>query len=131
MIHLNDLITSVIDNSMDSVAITDHGNIFGAVQFAQKAANKGLKSIIGCEIYLAPNSRFDDDIVGIDGRRPYSHLIVLCKSEEGYKNLCSLLTLSYQEGFKYKPRADKELLSRFSKGLIASSACLGGEIPRK
>jgi DNA polymerase-3 subunit alpha len=131
MIHLNDLIDSAIDNSMDSVAITDHGNIFGAVQFSQKANSKGLKGIIGCEIYLAPNSRFDDDIVGIDGRRPYSHLILLCKDEVGYKNLSHLLTLSYQEGFKYKPRADKELLSRFSKGLIASSACLGGEIPRK
>lgn len=131
MIHLEEVINAAFANEMEALAITDHGNIFGAVQFCQKAKNKGIKPIIGCELYVAPRSRFDDDVVGIDGRRPYSHLIVLCENEEGYKNLCKLLTLAYQEGYKYKPRVDKEILSIYNKGLIASSACLGGEIPRK
>lgn len=131
MIHLDELVNAAFANEMEALAITDHGNIFGAVQFCQKAKNKGIKPIIGCELYLAPRSRFDDDVVGIDGRRPYSHLIVLCENEKGYKNLCKLLTSAYQEGFKYKPRVDKEILSSHSEGLIASSACLGGEIPRK
>ena len=131
MIHLDELLNAAFSNEMEAIAITDHGNIFGAVQFCQKAKKKGIKPIIGCELYLAPRSRFDDDVVGIDGRRPYSHLIVLCENEKGYKNLCKLLTSAYQEGFKYKPRVDKEILSSHSEGLIASSACLGGEIPRK
>ena len=131
MIHLDDLLDAAFNNDMPAVAMTDHGNLFGAVPFSQKAKNKGVKPIIGCELYVAPRSRFDEDIVGTDGRRPYSHLIVLCENEEGYRNLCQLSTLSYQEGFKYKPRVDKELLSRHSGGLIASSACLGGEVARK
>jgi DNA polymerase III subunit alpha len=131
MIHLEDLVDEAAKNNMPAVAITDHGNLFGAVKFSQKAGNKGIKPIIGCELYVSPRSRFDEDIVGTDGRRPYSHLIVLCEDEAGYKNLCQLSTLSYKEGFKYKPRVDKELLSRYSKGLISSSACLGGDVARK
>jgi len=131
MIHIGDLVDAAFDNDMPAVAITDHGNLFGAVKFSQKAKNKGVKPIIGCELYVAPRSRFDEDIVGTDGRRPYSHLIVLCENETGYRNLCRLSTLSYQEGFKYKPRVDKELLRLHGEGLIASSACLGGEVARK
>ena len=131
MIHIEDLVDTAFENDMPAVAVTDHGNLFGAVKFSQKAKNKGIKPIIGCELYVAPRSRFDEDVVGTDGRRPYSHLIVLCENETGYKNLCQLSTLSYQEGFKYKPRVDKELLGRYNEGLIASSACLGGEVARK
>jgi DNA polymerase-3 subunit alpha len=131
MIHIEDLVDAAFENDMPAVAITDHGNLFGAVKFSQKAKNKGVKPIIGCELYVAPRSRFDEDVVGTDGRHPYSHLIVLCENETGYKNLCQLSTLSYQEGFKYKPRVDKELLGRYNEGLIASSACLGGEVARK
>lgn len=131
MIHLDELVTAAFDNDMLAVALTDHGNLFGAVKFAKKAKDKGIKPIIGCELYVAPRSRFDDDVVGTDGRRPYSHLIVLCENAEGYKNLCRLSTLAFKEGFKYKPRVDKELLSKYGKGIISSSACLGGEIPRK
>lgn len=131
MIHIDELMGTAFANEMEALAITDHGNIFGAVQFCQKAKNKGIKPIIGCELYLAPRSRFDDDVLGIDGRRPYSHLIVLCENSVGYRNLCKLLTCAYQEGYKYKPRVDKEILATYGEGLIASSACLGGEIPRK
>lgn len=131
LIKIDELINSCCDMKMDAIAMTDHGNIFGAVQFSQKAREKGIKPIIGCELYVAPYSRFSDDVIGIDGRYPYSHLVVLCENEKGYKNLSRLLTLAYQEGFRYKPRVDKELLSKYHEGLIASSACLGGEIPRK
>ncbi len=131
MIRIDELINAAFTNDMEAVAITDHGNIFAAVQFCQKAKNKGIKPVIGCELYLAPRSRFDDDVLGIDGRRPYSHLVVLCENGSGYKNLCKLLTAAYQEGYKYKPRVDKEILASHSEGLIGSSACLGGEIPRK
>ena len=111
-----------------AVAMTDHGNMFGAVEFYREAMSHGVKPIIGCEIYVAPNSRFERK--GVDkGPKEYNnHLILLAMNKEGYRNLCKLVSLGYMEGFYYKPRIDKELLKEFNGGLIALSACLQGEV---
>jgi DNA polymerase-3 subunit alpha len=124
---IDDIVLRVKELGMDSVALTDHGNLYGAIEFYQKAKQNGIKPIIGCELYLAPRSRFDKE-PGIDSE--YFHLPVLCRSETGYKNLLHLVTKSHLEGFYYKPRVDKELLQMYSEGLIALSGCLSGEIPR-
>ncbi|MDE5600209.1 MAG: DNA polymerase III subunit alpha, partial [Oscillospiraceae bacterium] len=111
----------------EAVAITDHGNMFGAVQFYRACKSEGIKPIIGCEVYVAPRSRFDK-VNKIDSK-PY-HLVLLCENEEGYKNLIKLVSSSYVDGFYYHPRIDFEHLKKHHKGLIALSGCLGGEIPR-
>jgi DNA polymerase-3 subunit alpha len=114
---------------MPAVAITDHGNMFGAVEFHQKATEAGLKPILGCEMYVAPKShkdkggRADDYEAGGN-----HHLVLLVMNQEGYRNLCRLVTLSYTEGFYYKPRIDKELLRELNGGLIALSGCLASEV---
>jgi DNA polymerase-3 subunit alpha len=111
-----------------AVAMTDHGNMFGAVEFYREAISHGIKPIIGCEIYVAPTSRFERK--GVDkGPKEYNnHLILLAMNQEGYRNLCKLVSLGYMEGFYYKPRIDKELLKELNSGLIALSACLQGEV---
>jgi DNA polymerase-3 subunit alpha len=111
-----------------AVAMTDHGNMFGAVEFYNEAIRHGIKPIIGCEIYVAPLSRFERK--GVDrGPKEYNHhLILLAMNMEGYRNLCKLVTLGFTEGFYYRPRVDKELLKEYNKGLIALSACLQGEV---
>ena len=108
--------------------MTDHGNMFGAIEFYREAISHGIKPIIGCEIYVAPTSRFEKK--GVDkGPKEYNnHLILLAMNNEGYRNLCKLVSLGYMEGFYYKPRIDKELLKEFNGGLIALSACLQGEV---
>ena len=112
---------------MDSLAITDHGNMFGAVDFYLEAQRAGIKPIIGCEVYVAPGSRLDKESRGID--EAAYHLILLARNESGYHNLMKLVSIAYLEGFYYRPRIDKEILSQYSKGLIGLSACLKGEIP--
>jgi len=111
-----------------AVAMTDHGNMFGAVEFYREAISHGIKPIIGCEIYVAPSSRFEKK--GVDkGPKEYNnHLILLAMNKEGYQNLCKLVSLGYMEGFYYKPRVDKEVLQELNGGLIALSACLQGEV---
>jgi DNA polymerase-3 subunit alpha len=111
-----------------AVAMTDHGNMFGAIEFYREAKSRGIKPIIGCEIYVAPTSRFEKK--GVDkGPKEYNnHLILLAMNNEGYRNLCKLVSLGYIEGFYYKPRIDKELLRELNGGLIALSACLQGEV---
>ena len=111
-----------------AVAMTDHGNMFGAVEFYREAMKQSIKPIIGCEIYVAPTSRFEKK--GVDkGPKEYNnHLILLAMNREGYRNLCKLVSLGYMEGFYYKPRIDKELLAELNGGLIALSACLQGEV---
>jgi DNA polymerase III subunit alpha len=111
---------------MPSVAITDHGNMFGAIEFYLLCKDAGIKPIIGCEMYIAPASRFDKSSHGI--QEAAYHLLLLAKDEQGYHNLMKLVSIGYLEGFYYKPRIDKEILSAYSKGLICSSACLKGEI---
>jgi DNA polymerase III subunit alpha len=120
-------------SGMPAIAMTDHGNMFGAVEFFSKAKQQGIKPIIGCEAYLAPGSRFDrtqaarsDDVDAVGNY----HLILLAQSREGYRNLCRLLTAAYREGLYYKPRIDKEILAQFSDGLIVLSGCLSGEVAR-
>jgi DNA polymerase-3 subunit alpha len=134
--QVDPLIETAKGFGMPAVAITDHGNLFGAIEFYQKSKKAGLKPIIGCEAYLAPRSRFDkegagaeDDYNEIGGSNPYYHLILLAANETGYKNLMKLLTIANLEGYYYKPRIDKEVLRKHSEGLIGLSACLRGEIP--
>ncbi len=126
-IRLDDLFKKAKEYKMPAIAITDHGNMFGAIDFYKSAYRHGIKPIIGCELYVAPQSRFDKDLGGI-GERAY-HLTVLVKNTQGYNNLIKLTTAGYLEGFYYRPRVDKEILSRHSEGLICMSGCLHGEIP--
>lgn len=124
---IDDLIARAVDFNMDAIALTDHGNLYGAIEFYKKAKKAGIKPIIGCEMYIAA-SRMRERRPGIDDKR--FHLTVLAVNYEGYKNLIKLVTKSHLEGFYYKPRVDKELLRAYSKGLIALSGCSSGEIPR-
>jgi DNA polymerase-3 subunit alpha len=121
---IEDLIAKAIQFRMPALALTDHGNMFGALEFYQKATQSGVKPIVGEEFYLAPGSMKNKQ----KGERPY-HLILLAKDESGYKNLLHLSSRAYLEGFYYRPRIDKEVLSRHSKGLLCTSSCLSGEIP--
>ncbi|HEV2176547.1 MAG TPA: DNA polymerase III subunit alpha [Terriglobia bacterium] len=109
---------------MPAVALTDHGNLFGAIRFFDAAQKRNVKPIIGCEAYVAPTNRFDR---APDSDRPH-HLVLLCENETGYRNLVKLASTAYLEGFYYKPRIDKDLLAKHSEGLIALSACLNGEV---
>ncbi len=127
-IRLQSLVEQAAAFRMPAVAVTDHGNIFGAIEFYEKASAGGVKPIIGCEMYVAPRDRRDK--THSPGEDIAYHLILLAKNIQGYRNLCKLLTKAYLEGFYYKPRVDKELLRAHSEGLIALSACLQGEIPR-
>jgi len=124
---IDQLIDYVKELGMDSVALTDHGVLYGAVEFYKKAKEKGIKPIIGCEVYLA-FERMNQRRPNIDDKR--YHLVLLAKNETGYKNLVKLITKAHLEGFYYKPRIDDELLAQHSEGLIALSACLQGKIPR-
>jgi len=124
---IDELLDYVKKLGMDSVALTDHGNIYGAVEFYKKAKERGIKPIIGSEIYLAIE-KMNQERPNIDDKR--YHLVLLVKNEEGYKNLVKLLTRAHLEGFYYKPRVDEKLLAKHSKGLIALSACLAGKIPK-
>lgn len=112
----------------NSIAITDHGVMYGVIDFYRAAKEAGLKPVIGCEVYVAPRSRFDK--VHGEDNNPY-HLILLCKDQEGYRNLIHMVSLSFSEGFYNRPRVDKDLLREYSGGLIALSACIAGEIPRQ
>lgn len=124
-IKIDELVKVASDYRMPALAITDHGNLFGAIEFYKKVSKEGIKPVIGCEIYVARGSRFDKKG---SSESPF-HLILLAKDNEGYRNLCKLVTRAYTEGFYYKPRVDRELLQEHSRGLIALSSCLKGEIP--
>ncbi|MFZ0426513.1 MAG: DNA polymerase III subunit alpha [Acidobacteriota bacterium] len=122
--RIDDVIRKAIELQMPAVALTDHGNLFGAVQFHDSAVKHGIKPIIGCEVYVARQGRKHKE-----GRSSGSnHLILLAASEKGYQNLVHLVSLGYLEGFYYRPRVDKDLLSRYSEGLICLSACLQGSV---
>ena len=111
-----------------SLAITDHGVMYGAVNFYRECAAAGIKPIIGCEVYVAPRSRSDREH-GVDSQ--YTHLILLCKDETGYRNLSYLVSMGFIEGFYIKPRIDWPLLYEHSEGLVCLSGCLAGEIPQR
>jgi DNA polymerase-3 subunit alpha len=112
-----------------ALSLTDHGVLYGAIDFYQAARNAGIKPIIGCEVYVAPGSRLEKKSSGGSGRDVYNHLVLLAKDEVGYKNLTKLATAAHIEGFYYKPRIDKEILAQHHEGLIALSGCLASEIP--
>ncbi|MBZ9577814.1 DNA polymerase III subunit alpha [Patescibacteria group bacterium] len=124
---IDELLDYVKELGMNSVALTDHGVLYGAVEFYKKAKERGIKPIIGCEVYVAQEG-MDQKRPNIDDKR--YHLVLLAKNEEGYKNLVKLITKAHLEGFYYKPRIDDKLLAKHSKGLIAMTACLAGRIPR-
>ncbi len=124
---IDELIEETKKQKMKAVALTDHGVMYGIIEFYQKAKAAGIKPIIGMEAYIAPN-RLSDKRAKID-EKPF-HLVLLAKNEEGYKNLIKLTSIAHLQGFYYKPRLDKEVLKQHSKGIIALSACLQGEIPR-
>ncbi|MDI6845250.1 MAG: DNA polymerase III subunit alpha [Candidatus Saccharicenans sp.] len=126
-LRISDLVDTASRFNMPAIALTDHGNIFGAVEFFKTAKKQGIKPIIGCEVYLAPRSRFDKKPGNGDETSNY-HLVLLVKDEKGYRNLCRLLSAAYIEGFYYRPRIDKEILRECSAGLIALSSCLKGEV---
>ena len=125
--RIEKLMDAVEKKGQKSVAITDHGVMYGAIEFYKAAKKRGIKPIIGCEVYVAPRSRSQKQ-KALDS--DYSHLVLLCENEEGYSNLIKMVSLSFTEGFYSKPRVDKELLKQNSSGLIALSACLAGEIPK-
>src|SRR5665647_794748 len=110
---------------MTSLAITDHGVMFGVVEFYEKATKAGIKPIIGCEVYTSARTRFDKD-VAYDKNQ--GHLVLLAKNQEGYINLIKIVSTAFKEGFYYKPRVDHELLRAHSNGIIALSACLAGKV---
>lgn len=125
--RIKELIAAVKELGQEAVAITDHGVMYGAVEFYKEAKEQGIKPIIGCEVYVAPRG-MDDKVHGIDSE--YSHLVLLCENMTGYKNLIKLVSRSWTDGFYIKPRIDREFLGAHSEGLIALSACLAGDIPR-
>ena len=124
--RVSDLVQRVKAAGMSAVALTDHGNMYGAVEFFKQARKHGIRPIIGCEVYIAPRSRFDK--VAGEGEA-YYHLVLLAETQAGYSQLVELVSRAYTEGFYYKPRIDKELLSEHHEGLIGLSACIAGEIP--
>ncbi|WP_298268328.1 DNA polymerase III subunit alpha [Geobacter sp.] len=126
-IRLGDLIRKVKDHHMPAVAITDHGTMFGALEFYLKCRDKGVKPIIGSEVYIAPGSRLVKEARGGEAGAGY-HLLLLCENLTGYKNLSKLVSIGFKDGFYYKPRIDKEVLSQHAEGLICLSACLKGEV---
>ncbi len=121
------LISLARDFKMPAVAMTDHGNLFGAIEFYQKAMKGGIKPILGCEVYVAPGAMTDKNPLGRGETAAY-HLVLLVKNFKGYQNLCKLLSKAYIDGFYYRPRVDKALLRELNEGLIALSACLHGEV---
>ncbi|MEO0098854.1 MAG: DNA polymerase III subunit alpha, partial [candidate division WOR-3 bacterium] len=127
-IKISALVQKAKEFGLPALAITDHGNLFGAIEFYKTCLNEGIKPIIGCEVYCAPNSRKEKKV---NPEIPESnfHLTLLCQDFSGYKNLVKLVSFGYLEGFYYRPRIDKELLAEYSKGLICLSGCLKGEIP--
>ena len=121
------VLETITDLGMDSVALTEHGNLFGAVSFYKKAKDKNIKPIIGCEVYVAKGSRFQKD--RSSGMGQYNHLVLIAQNYQGYKNLMKIVTHGYLEGFYYKPRVDTEILQKYNEGIICLSACLKGILP--
>ena len=125
---VKEYVKRVKELGMDAAAITDHGVMYGAIDFYKAAKAEGIKPIIGCEVYVAPGSRFEREKSVSDDR--YFHLVLLAENNTGYSNLCKLVSRGFTEGYYYKPRVDEELLREYHEGIIALSACLAGELPR-
>lgn len=125
--RLSRLAKAAKEKGMTALAITDHGVMYGAVDFYKECKKQGIKPIIGCEVYVAPQSRFDKTT----SYGKYYHMVLLCKNHTGYQNLIKLVSKGFTEGFYTKPRIDDELLAEYHEGLVCLSACLAGEIPQK
>ena len=125
---ITEYVARVKELGMNSAAITDHGVMFGVIDFYRAAKAAGINPVLGCEVYVAPNSRFDKEAGAKDDR--YYHLVLLAENNQGYANLMKIVSKAFVEGFYYKPRVDLELLNEYHEGIIALSACLAGEIPR-
>lgn len=125
---IKEYVKRVKELGMDSAAITDHGVMYGVIDFYKACQAAGIKPIIGCEVYVAPNSRFDKELGAGDDK--YHHLVLLAENNVGYANLCKIVSKGFTEGYYYRPRIDKEVLRTYHEGIIALSACLAGEVPR-
>ena len=125
---IREYVKRVKELGMDSAAITDHGVMYGVIDFYKACKEAGIRPIIGCEVYVAPGSRFDREQGAGEDR--YYHLILLAENNKGYANLMKIVSRSFTEGYYYKPRVDEALLREFHEGSIASSACLAGEVAR-
>ncbi len=125
---IKEYVKRVKELGMDSAAITDHGVMYGVIDFYKAAKEAGIKPVIGCEVYVAPNSRFDKETVGGEDR--YYHLVLLAENNTGYQNLTKIVSRGFTEGYYYRPRVDMEVLQEFHEGIIALSACLAGEVQR-
>ena len=125
---IKEYVKRVKELGMDSAAITDHGAMYGVIDFYRACKEEGINPVLGCEVYVAPNSRFDREVTGGDDR--YYHLVLLAENNKGYENLMKIVSRGYTEGYYYKPRVDMEVLREFHEGIIALSACLAGEVPR-
>ena len=125
---IKEYVARVKELGMNSAAITDHGVMYGVIDFYRAAREAGIKPILGCEVYVAPNSRFDKELTG--GEERYHHLVLLAENNTGYANLMKIVSRGFTEGYYYKPRVDMEVLQQFHEGIIALSACLAGEVPR-
>lgn len=126
---IKECVARVKELGMDSVAITDHGVMFGVIDFYRAAKAEGIKPILGCEVYVAPGSRFDKE-PGVRGEDRYYHLVLLAENDQGYHNLMKIVSRGFTEGYYYKPRVDMEVLREFHEGIIALSACLAGEVQK-
>ncbi len=125
---IKECVSRVKELGMNSVAITDHGVMYGVIDFYRAAREAGVKPILGCEVYVAPNSRFDKETTG--GEERYHHLVLLAENNTGYANLMKIVSKGFTEGYYYRPRVDMEVLEQYHEGIIALSACLAGEVPR-
>ena len=125
---IKEYVARVKELGMNSAAITDHGVMYGVIDFYKEAKKAGINPILGCEVYVAPGSRFDREAGHNDDR--YYHLVLLAENDEGYHNLMKIVSRGFTEGYYYKPRVDKELLRQYSGGIIALSACLAGEVQK-
>ena len=128
--RVDQLVNTIDDLKMNTVALTEHGNMFSVIPFYKQVKKVGIKPIIGCEIYVAVGNRFDKK-ARPDGGWGNNHLILLAQNLKGYQNLMKLVTAGYLEGFYYRPRIDLELLEKYSDGVICLSACLKGEVPER
>ena len=126
--RISRLVERAKELGQDALAITDHGVMYGVIDFYRECKKQGIRPIIGCEVYVAPRSRFDKTF---ELDREYYHLILLCENQTGYQNLMKLVSLAFTDGFYNKPRVDYELLEKYHEGLICLSACMSGEVPKR
>ena len=125
---IKEYVARVKELGMNAAAITDHGAMYGVIDFYKECKSQGIKPILGCEVYVAPGSRFDKK--KDDNGKKYYHLVLLAENETGYKNLMKIVSIAHVEGMYYRPRVSHEVIEKYHEGLICSSACMAGEVPR-